>query len=89
MRTIEERWVGVGYDVVVEQLVQTDDRGNPLYDAHGLPKKVETTTLVFLLNEPGVNRVIRIPFTGPDKETLMQKLHGGVIVAPNGSIPNL
>ena len=85
-RLIEERWVGIGFDVVVEQLPVADDRGNVIHDALGVPKTQESSTLVLILQEPGVQRVVRIPFMAESKAELLRKLTGGVIVPANGSI---
>lgn len=86
-RVIEERWVGIGYDVVKEHLPVGDEHGRPLHDALGLPRTVEHTTLVLFVNEPGVQRVVRIPFTDDARKGLVSKLTGGIVVAANGDGP--
>lgn len=83
-RLVEERWVGVGFDVVVEQLPVADERGNVIHDALGVPKTEEHTTLVLILNDPGCQRIVRVPFGADAKQTLLKKLTGGIIVAGNG-----
>lgn len=89
-RLIEERWVGIGFDVITEHLPQQDERGNIIHDATGLPKTVEHTTLVLILNEPGGQRVVRIPFQEESRQELIRKLTGGVIVPNgNGGVPHL
>lgn len=85
-RIIEERWVGIGYDVITEHLPVADDHGRPIHDANGLPRTEEHTTLVFILQEPGVQRVVRIPFRQDAKTGLIQKLTGGIVI-PNGATP--
>ena len=83
-RHIQETWVGIGFDVVVEHLPVADERGNVVHDAHGLPKTQEHTTLLLIVNEAGVQRVVRVPFAGEAKAELIRKLTGGIIVA-NGN----
>ena len=84
---VEERWVGIGYDVVREHLPVGDEQGRPVHDARGLPKTVEHTTLVLFVNEPGVQRVVRVPFTDDARAGLVRKLTGGIVVAANGDGP--
>lgn len=83
-RHVQETWLGIGFDVVVERLPVADERGNVVHDAHGLPKTQEHSTLVLILNEPGVQRVVRVPFAGEAKAELIRKLTGGIVVA-NGN----
>lgn len=80
-RMIEERWVGITFDVQVERSQVGDERGRPVHDAHGLPKVVEHTTLVLIVPLPDGQRVVRVPFTDDAKRTLVQKLTGGIVVA--------
>lgn len=88
-RLIEERWVGIGYNVETEHLPQTDEHGNVLHDARGLPKTLEHTTLILILNEPAGQRIVRIPFQEEARQDLIRKLTGGIIVPPNGNGPHL
>lgn len=83
-RIIEERWMGIGYDVIAEHLPVTDEQGRVIHDAHGLPKTLEHTTLVLILNDPGAQRVVRIPFQDEARQELIRKLTGGIIV-PKGN----
>lgn len=85
-RAIEERWVGIGYDVVTEHLPIGDDQGRLIHDEHGLPKTVEHTTLVIFLPLPDGQRVIRIPFAPEARQELVRKLTGGIVIA-NGHPP--
>lgn len=64
-RIIEERWVGIRYDVVDEQ---------------GRPKMRTSTTLVFILDDPGAQRVVRVPFMPEAKQELVRKLTGGIVI---------
>lgn len=82
-RIIEERWVGVGFDVITEHLQVAKD-GQPLHDSNGLPKTMEHTTLVFVINLPDGQRIVRIPFTPEGKQELVSKLTGGIVI-PNGA----
>lgn len=86
-RIVEERWLGVGWDVVHEQVHAAGQDGLPLVDEHGLPVTVPHTTLVFVLNEPPhAQRVVRVPFADEARRELVTKLTGGiVVVAANGS----
>lgn len=83
-RVIEERWIGVGYDIVTEHLQVAGADGQPLFDGKGLPKTMPHTTLVFIHNEPGVQVVVRIPFTEEAKQELVKKLTGGILIPANG-----
>ncbi len=88
-RIIEERWMGIGFDVVTENLQKTDPKdGQPLFDGHGLPQLEEFTTLVLILPSPDTQRVIKIPFSPESKQELLRKLTGGIVV-PNGNHPNI
>lgn len=79
-RVIEERWMGIGWDVITEHLPVADEQGRPVHDAHGAPKTAEHVTLVFILAAPGEQRVVRIPFTLERKAELVGKLTGGIVV---------
>lgn len=85
-RIIEERWVGVGYQVITEHLAVTDPNGNVVHDAAGLPKTQEHRTLVFILPMPDGQRVVRVPFTLEAKDELVRQLTGGIVIA-NGHTP--
>lgn len=82
-RIIEERWIGIGFDVRTEQAPVVKD-GQPLHDAGtGLPKTQEVTVLTLVLPMPDGQRVVHIPFEAAPKAELIQKLTGGIVV-PNG-----
>jgi hypothetical protein len=88
-RMIEERWVGIGFDVVTEHLPVADDQGRPVHDQFGLPKLTETPTLVLIVPLADGQRVVRIPFAGDAKQELVRKLTGGIVVpASNGGLPS-
>lgn len=89
-RVIEERWMEIGFDVITENLPMANPDGTPAADEHGHPLTEQFTTLVLIVNEPGVQRLIRIPFQENGRQLLLQKLTGGIIVPPsNGSAPHL
>lgn len=85
-RLVEERWLSVSYDVIVEQLPIGDEQGRPLVDETGQPKTLEHTTLVFIHQLPDGQRIVRVPFTPEAKTELVRKLTGGIVVA-NGRPP--
>lgn len=87
-RIVEERWMGIGWDVVTEQLPAADENGNPVFDGLGQPKLIEHTTLVFVHRLPDGQRVVRIPFRADKKGELVAKLTGGIVVAPAGAVMN-
>ena len=85
-RLIEEKWVGIGFDITIEQTPKTHPaNGQPLYDENGLPLTEEVTTLVLIVPLPDGQRIIRIPFSPESKQELLRKLTGGIVV-PNGNI---
>jgi len=83
-RLVQETWVGVGFDVVSESVPVTDERGNVVHDAHGLPKMQQQTTLVFVMPRPDGQTVVRVPFNEDGRLELLRKLTGGIVVA-NGN----
>lgn len=87
-RLIEETWSQIGFDVLTEMGPVVDPKdGQPLHDAHGLPKMQTFTTLVLILQEPTTQRIVKIPFAEDAKQTLLMKLPGGIIVPPtNGGL---
>jgi hypothetical protein len=84
-RIIEERWMGIGYDVITEHLPQTDERGRPMHDGKGLPITLEHTTLVLICPMPDGQRIVRIPFREEARQQLIQKLTGGIVIPTNGA----
>lgn len=86
-RMIEERWVGIGFDVVIEHLPVADEKGRPVHDAFGIPKTEECATIVLIQALPDGQRVVRVPFTGDAKASLIKKLTGGIVIAANGHAP--
>lgn len=87
-RVIEERWIGIGFDVITEHTPVADERGNVIHDAHGLPKTQEMTTLVFVIPLPDGQHIVRVPFTADGKRQLLEKLTGGIVIA-NGVQPHI
>lgn len=83
-RLVQETWVGVGYDVVHEEVPVVDEHGAIVLDDRGVPRSQQQTTLVFVLNRPDGQTVVRVPFAGEAKRGLIAKLTGGIIVA-NGN----
>lgn len=85
-RRVTERMVGCGWAVRKEQEQAAGADGQPLFGPEGLPKMVDLTTLVFVSNEPGVQKVVEVPFTDDTRAKLVQALTGGIVV-PNGHGP--
>lgn len=79
-RVIEERWLEIGFDVITENLPMANPDGTPAADEHGHPKTEQFTTLVLIVNEPGVQRIVRIPFQDNGRQLLLQKLTGGIVI---------
>lgn len=87
-RVIEERWLEIGFDVVTENLPIANPDGTPAADEHGHPLTEQFTTLVLIVNDPGVQRLIRIPFAENGRQLLLQKLTGGIVIpGSNGHLP--
>lgn len=85
-RIIEERWMGIGFDIVTEQAQAVDPKdGQPLHDGKGNPKLEEVATLVLIVPLPDGQRIIRIPFNADAKQKLLGKLTGGLVI-PNGAV---
>jgi len=78
--------MGIGFDVVVENLQLADDRGRPRTDDRGLPLFQAHTTIVLIRNHPDGQHILKIPLNDEAKKELIKKLTGGVIVPPNSSV---
>ena len=86
-RFTEERWTGVGYDVIEESLPKADASGRGmLVGDDGEPVMEHVTTLVFILNQADGQRVVRIPFVDSALADLKAKLNGGIVTPPSPRI---
>lgn len=83
-RLVEERWVGIGFDVVEEQGPVVEN-GQPMFDGLGQPKMQQLTTLVLVVALPDGQRIVRIPFEQATKNELVRKLTCGIVIA-NGHV---
>lgn len=84
---IEERWSGIGFDVIQEEIQVADEMGRLQHNPDGTPVKEPHTTLVFLLvGQAGPTRVVKVPFNEESRQQLIAKLTGGIIVPRNGTV---
>lgn len=91
MRSIEERWMNVGFSARTEHLPVADPRdGKPLHNADGTPKTSPHLILTFQhLNPQGLPELtVHIPFDENAKQELLRQITGVVvpqIVGVNGA----
>ncbi len=86
MRKVEERWAISQFNVIKEELPLADERGRQLHHANGDPKMETYTSLVFVLESPGLHRTVLIPLTTQGKDKLVELLTGGITIVKPTSV---
>ena len=84
-RRVVETWFSVDWIVKPANLPLAGEDGQPLFDAHGMPRTQPVTMLEFTRHTPEGPHVLRIPFTDEAKQGLIAGLTGGIIVPSNGT----